>query len=169
MKIWDPIEERKPGFVADLGTMTDREVADKHGCHMKTVFAWRKKLGVPPFQGRPPEARIEEWHPGMAADLGKVSDREVSDKHDTSVGAVFAWRKKLGVPPCPGVGGSSPGPGSKKRGPARLTRDEYRVSANKLWGGLGRLVGTMSHNALALRAGVSPQRVCQVAARLRAP
>lgn len=82
-------------FVAKLGKMPDRKVAELAGVHPNTVLHERHRLGIPPYQPiRPPV----EWTAAMIRKLGTASDREVAAELGLDVRTVQRKRWVLGIP-----------------------------------------------------------------------
>lgn len=84
-----------------LGTVPDAEVARKAGVSVRTVAAYRARVGIPGYTGprrrgadrQPRKSRIDAF-----ADLvGTVPDRVVAERAKVSVNAVRNWRVKRHV------------------------------------------------------------------------
>lgn len=96
-------------FAADLGCISDSEIARKAGVGRTAVAAYRRSLEIPPVPkprrdklvrpARPtPEAvqaRVEEFR----AELGVVPDRVIAEKAGVSGSTVYRIRMLLGIPP----------------------------------------------------------------------
>lgn len=83
-----------------LGEVPDRVVADKAGVSLRTVAAYRARMGIAGYKGprrsssRKRKSKIDPF----AEIVGTVPDRVVADKAGVSVNAVRNWRRVRGVP-----------------------------------------------------------------------
>jgi hypothetical protein len=84
---------------AILGTMSDREVAEKIGRSRAAVVHRRIKRRIPTlFVNRKQPCKCPAWTPKQRSLLGTMPDSAVARKLGCTVGSVFARRKKLGIP-----------------------------------------------------------------------
>ena len=82
-----------------LGTVPDRVVAKKAGVSLRTVAAYRARMGIAGYKGprkkgsRTRKSKIDPF----AQLVGTVPDRIVAEKAGVSVNAVRNWRRVRGV------------------------------------------------------------------------
>jgi hypothetical protein len=84
-----------------LGTMSDRELAERLGCSTPAVSQRRRELGIPAFR---PQAAPIRWTRRRLARLGKVSDESLAREMGVTMIAVNFKRRRLGIPPFREVG-----------------------------------------------------------------
>lgn len=75
-----------PQNIALLGTMRDRELAERLGCCTSTITTARVRYGIPHYT---------LWSPADIALLGTMMDREVAERLGrTTVAVVYERRKR---------------------------------------------------------------------------
>lgn len=95
VKVWRRREE------ALLGTMSDRELAERLRCSTPAVSQRRRELGIPAFR---PQAAPIRWTRRRLSRLGKVSDESLAREMGVTMIAVNFKRRRLGIPPFREVG-----------------------------------------------------------------
>lgn len=80
-----------------LGTMPDKQVAERLNLGCGTVRQMRVALGIPPCGHKLTSGNL--WSPTTIARLGKTTDREISKALGVSHQRVAQKRKALGIPP----------------------------------------------------------------------
>ena len=82
--------------LAQLGTVSDYEVAELVGVAPGTVHLKRRLLGIPAFGRRPDKI---EWTEEMLSLLGTVMDSEITRRFGISASSVKIKRDRLGIAP----------------------------------------------------------------------
>jgi hypothetical protein len=117
--------------LAQLGKAPDTVIARRLGCHLSSVTAMRKRLGIAPVRPR----RQFDWTNEMVALLGTASDRAVAATLNVPSSSVHRKRCLLGIP----AFGDRPHEGGGYRWTPRAIR----------------LLGTASDHNVAERLGIS--------------
>jgi len=89
--------------IAMLGQYHDPEVGRKIGVSIACVARKRRQLGIPSFLARKTTSRdrrsLDQWTAGETALLGKMTDKDVTERLDLALSAVRLKRISLGIPP----------------------------------------------------------------------
>lgn len=80
--------------LALLGKVSDGSLARALDLNTSTVTVKRQKLGIPPFQPKPPPI---EWTPAKIERLGKAPDHQIAEELGISTSSVLAKRQELGI------------------------------------------------------------------------
>jgi hypothetical protein len=89
--LWTPEED------ALLGTMPDKDVAERIGRTPTAVHAHRSDLGIPSFFMRKPPRKPPRWTPEKDALLGTMPDSVLARKLRCSPMSVFYRRRRLKI------------------------------------------------------------------------
>ena len=81
-----------------LGTMPDKDVAERTGRTLGAVQARRYVFGVPYVMKRNPISKPPRWTPGRDRLLGTMPDSVLARKLRCSPFSVFNRRRKLKIP-----------------------------------------------------------------------
>ncbi len=86
-------------YVALLGTMPDRAVAERVGVSPENVRMYRQRRGIAAAwrEGEGPPTRVEEALSAFEAELGRVADAVVAERAGVSRSAVTQYRAKRGI------------------------------------------------------------------------
>lgn len=130
-------------LVDDLGTMPDREIAEREGVALITVWHARKRRGIPAWQKR----TLRSLCAGIEKRLGKETDASIAREFGYRVATVQDYRRALGIKPL---------------------HDTRAVTATIEWESVG--LGTTFDSVMARRLGVhdSTIRIRRVAAGIPA-
>lgn len=82
----------KEEFLADLGRMTDADVARKYKIFYKTVMVYRNKYGIKTFANERMPIKEE-----FAREVEIFPNTELAKKYGVGLRQISKWRKKLGV------------------------------------------------------------------------
>jgi len=89
--------------IAMLGQYHDPEVGRKIGVSIACVARKRRQLGIPSLLARKATTRerrsLDQWTAKETALLGKMTDRDVTERLDLAISAVRLKRISLGIPP----------------------------------------------------------------------
>ncbi|MCY3678739.1 MAG: helix-turn-helix domain-containing protein [Gemmatimonadetes bacterium] len=85
--------------------LTTREIAKRVGLSEVRVGAIRRELGIPSRAHR--KTRFQPWNPGKDPRVGRMtrlwqkgwSDPRIAVDLGVTPGTIYAWRKRLGIPP----------------------------------------------------------------------
>lgn len=80
----------------ETGSM-DREIAEKLGCAVNTVSAWRKKNDLSSRHGK--RASVIDWEKGMKLYSEGKSDGKIAEALGCAKVSVRHWRTNKGLPP----------------------------------------------------------------------
>ena len=86
-----------------LGQYHDPEVGRKIGVSIACVARKRRQLGIPSLLARKTTSRdrrsLDQWTAEETALLGKMTDKDVTERLDLALSAVRLKRISLGIPP----------------------------------------------------------------------
>ena len=103
--------------VVELGTMSDRALAQKYGMTVPQAFRLRTQAGIAPFYNKYKEDLWASRAKLLEGQLGEVSDTKLAYKFHLTLGQVARARENLGIPP---VRTSSHDAGRNKLDPERV-------------------------------------------------
>jgi hypothetical protein len=87
----------EPEVTALLGTMTDREVAERTGLTEPAVASRRRVLKIAAFLKKRPQQRPLKWSAARVKLLGTMPDGALAKKLGCTLMAVFYARRRLGI------------------------------------------------------------------------
>ena len=81
-------------MIAELGALTDREFAEKHGLNEKAVAQRRHRLGISAKNKRSKQVVFTKE---IIDHIGLMPDKEVAEKFGLSFWQVFEYRRENGI------------------------------------------------------------------------
>lgn len=85
-------QEKFQEFLADLGKMTDADVARKYDLFYRTPMIWRKKMNIKTFANERMPSKEE-----LREDLEQMPNTKICEKYGVGLDLISVWRKKLGL------------------------------------------------------------------------